>query len=76
MICCTLGRGGPRANLRKQKLNELCWNEASSMYFEYDFVQWKQFPFETAKPHFSFMDWNAHSEHQAKNLVEIAASIH
>jgi alpha,alpha-trehalase len=59
------------ANLRKQKLNELCWNEASSMYFEYDFVNRKQFPFETATTFFPL--WTGmHSEHQAKNLVEIA----
>jgi alpha,alpha-trehalase len=60
-----------KANFRKQKVNELCWNEASSMYFDYDFVNKKQFPFEAAATFFPLWAGMC-SEHQAKKLVEIA----
>jgi alpha,alpha-trehalase len=60
-----------KANFRKQKMNELCWNEESSMYFDYDYVNEKQFPFEAATTFFPL--WaGICSEHQAKKLVEIA----
>jgi neutral trehalase len=32
-----------KADFRKDKINELCWNEVSNMYFDYDFVNKKQF---------------------------------
>jgi alpha,alpha-trehalase len=60
-----------KANFRKQKVNELCWNEASSMYFDYDFVNKKQFPFEAAATFFPLWAGMC-SAHQAKKLVEIA----
>jgi alpha,alpha-trehalase len=56
-VCCTLKDGMEGSNFRKEKMNELCWNEESSMYFDYDFVNKKQFPFET-RNYFSFMGWN------------------
>jgi neutral trehalase len=46
-----------KAKVRKEKMNELCWNEESSMYFDYDFVNKKQFPFE-ARNHIFFLGWN------------------
>ncbi|RYJ52892.1 trehalase [Flavobacterium petrolei] len=56
---------------RKDKMNELCWNEDASMYFDYDFVNHKQFPFEAATTFFPL--WaGLCDEHQAKKLVEVA----
>ena len=56
---------------RKDKMNELCWNEDASMYFDYDFVNHKQFPFEAATTFFPL--WaGLCDENQAKKLVEIA----
>jgi alpha,alpha-trehalase len=67
----TLAECIQKANFRKQKVNELCWNEASSMYFDYDFVNKKQLPFEAAATFFPL--WaRMCTEHQAKKLVEIA----
>lgn len=60
-----------KANFRKEKLDELCWNEESSMYFDYDFVNKKQFPFEAATTFFPLWAGMC-SEHQAKKLVEVA----
>jgi alpha,alpha-trehalase len=60
-----------KANFRKQKMNELCWNEESSMYFDYDFVNKKQFPFEAATTFFPLWAGMC-SEHQAKKLIEVA----
>jgi alpha,alpha-trehalase len=34
-----------KVNFRKEKKNELCWNEELSMCFYYDFVSKKQFSF-------------------------------
>nr|WP_314897671.1 trehalase family glycosidase [uncultured Flavobacterium sp.] len=60
-----------KALFRKEKINELCWNEESSMYFDYDFVNKRQFPFEAATTFFPL--WaGLCSEHQAKKLIEIA----
>ncbi|MFV5691613.1 trehalase family glycosidase [Flavobacterium sp. LT1R49] len=60
-----------KALFRKDKIDELCWNEESSMYFDYDFVNKKQFPFEAATTFFPL--WaGLCNEHQAKKLVEIA----
>jgi alpha,alpha-trehalase len=60
-----------KALFRKDKMNELCWNEDASMYFDYDFVNQKQFPFEAATTFFPL--WaGLCNEHQAKKLVEIA----
>ncbi|MFV5698293.1 trehalase family glycosidase [Flavobacterium sp. ZT3R17] len=60
-----------KALFRKEKIDELCWNEESSMYFDYDFVNKRQFPFEAATTFFPL--WaGLCNEHQAKKLVEIA----
>lgn len=60
-----------KAILRKDKINELCWNDDASMYFDYDFVNDKQFPFEAATTFFPL--WaGLCDENQAKKLVEIA----
>jgi alpha,alpha-trehalase len=62
---------GQKALFRKEKIDELCWNEELSMYFDYDFVNKKQFPFEAATTFFPL--WaGLCNEHQAKKLVEIA----
>jgi alpha,alpha-trehalase len=61
---------GQKAFFRKEKIDELCWNEESSMYFDYDFVNKKQFPFEAATTFFPL--WaGLCNEHQAKKLVDI-----
>jgi len=60
-----------KAEFRKNKMNELCWNESASMYFDYDFVNKKQFPFEAATTFFPL--WaGLCDENQAKKLVENA----
>ncbi len=60
-----------KALFRKDKMNELCWNENASMYFDYDFVNHKQFPFEAATTFFPL--WaGLCDENQAKKLVEVA----
>jgi alpha,alpha-trehalase len=60
-----------KALYRKGKINELCWNEEASMYFDYDFVNQKQFPFEAATTFFPL--WaGLCDEHQAKKLVDNA----
>jgi alpha,alpha-trehalase len=60
-----------KALYRKDKMNELCWNEDVIMYFDYDFVNHKQFPFEAATTFFPL--WaGLCDEHQAKKLVEVA----
>jgi alpha,alpha-trehalase len=51
-LLCTSEEWNEKAKVRKEKMNELCWNEESSMYFDYDFVNKKQFPFEARQPHF------------------------
>ena len=60
-----------QALFRKDKINELCWNEDASMYFDYDFVNHKRFPFEAATTFFPL--WaGLCDENQAKKLVEVA----
>ncbi|TDE54780.1 trehalase family glycosidase [Flavobacterium sp. GT3P67] len=60
-----------KALFRKEKIDELCWNEELSMYFDYDFVNKRQFPFEAATTFFPL--WaGLCNEHQAKKLIEIA----
>jgi alpha,alpha-trehalase len=60
-----------KAFFRKEKIDELCWNEEASMYFDYDFVNKRQFPFEAATTFFPL--WaGLCNENQAKKLVEIA----
>jgi alpha,alpha-trehalase len=60
-----------KALFRKEKIDELCWNDELSMYFDYDFVNKKQFPFEAATTFFPL--WaGLCNEHQAKKLVEAA----
>jgi alpha,alpha-trehalase len=57
------------AKYRKDKINELCWNDSAGMYFDYDFVNKKQFPFEAATTFFPL--WaGLCNEDQAKKLVE------
>jgi alpha,alpha-trehalase len=56
---------------RKNRMNELCWSEEAGMYFDYDFVNEKQFPFEAATTFFPL--WaGLCDDNQAKKLVEIA----
>ena len=60
-----------KALFRKDKMNELCWNEKASMYFDYDYVNQEQFPFEAATTFFPL--WaGLCDENQAKKLVEVA----
>jgi alpha,alpha-trehalase len=60
-----------KAEFRKEKMNEFCWDEAKSMYFDYDFVCEKQFQFEAATTFFPL--WAGLCDtHQAQKLVEIA----
>jgi alpha,alpha-trehalase len=60
-----------KALSRKEKMNELCWNEEANMYFDYDFVNKKQFPFEAATTFFPL--WAGLSdEDQAIKLIEKA----
>ena len=60
-----------KAMFRKNKINELCWNEQAGMYFDYDFVNQKQFPFEAATTFFPL--WAGICDNnQAKKLIEIA----
>jgi alpha,alpha-trehalase len=56
---------------RKNRMNELCWSEEAGMYFDYDFVNEKQFPFEAATTFFPL--WaGLCDDDQAKKIVEIA----
>ncbi|MBC5837128.1 trehalase family glycosidase [Flavobacterium muglaense] len=60
-----------KAVARKNRMDTLCWNEKLSMYFDYDFINGKQFPFEAATTFFPL--WaGLCSEQQAKQLVEVA----
>lgn len=60
-----------KAHFRKEKMYELCWNEAAGMFFDYDFVNKKQFPFESATTFFPL--WaGLCTQEQAKQLVEVA----
>lgn len=60
-----------KAHSRKEKINELCWNETAGMFFDYDFVNKKQFPFESATTFFPL--WaGLCTQEQAKQLVEVA----
>jgi alpha,alpha-trehalase len=60
-----------KAIFRKNKINELCWNEQAGMYFDYDFVNQKQFPFEAATTFFPLWAGLCDSN-QAEKLIEIA----
>jgi alpha,alpha-trehalase len=60
-----------KAILRKNKINELCWNEQAGMYFDYDFVNQKQFPFEAATTFFPLWAGLCDGD-QATKLVKIA----
>ena len=60
-----------KAIYRKNKINELCWNEQAGMYFDYDFVNKTQLPFEAATIFFPL--WaGLCDDNQAKKLVEVA----
>ncbi|MBQ0907241.1 trehalase [Flavobacterium sp. F-328] len=60
-----------KAHFRKEKMYELCWNETAGMFFDYDFVNHKQFPFESATTFFPL--WaGLCTQEQAKQLVEVA----
>lgn len=70
-IVYTSGEWEQKALFRKNKMNELCWNEALSMYFDYDFMNCVQFPFAAATTFFPL--WaGLCDENQAKKLVEVA----
>ncbi|MBC7748705.1 MAG: trehalase [Methylotenera sp.] len=70
-VKCTSNEWEQKAAFRKEKINELCWNEAAGMYFDYDFVNQEQFPFEAATTFFPL--WaGLCTENQAKKLVEVA----
>ncbi|SHF90316.1 alpha,alpha-trehalase [Flavobacterium micromati] len=60
-----------KAIFRKNKINELCWNEQAGMYFDYDFVNQKQFPFEAATTFFPLWAGLCDGD-QATKLVKIA----
>ncbi|MCL6461939.1 MAG: trehalase [Flavobacterium micromati] len=60
-----------KAIFRKNKTNELCWNEQAGMYFDYDFVNQKQFPFEAATTFFPLWAGLCDGD-QATKLVKIA----
>jgi len=60
-----------KAIFRKNKINELCWNEQAGTYFDYDFVNQKQFPFEAATTFFPLWAGLCDSN-QAEKLIEIA----
>jgi alpha,alpha-trehalase len=56
---------------RKEKMNTFCWNEKANMYFDYDFVNGKPFPFESATTFFPL--WaGLCADEQAKKLVATA----
>ena len=60
-----------KAVARKNRMDTLCWNEKLGMYFDYDFINGKQFPFEAATTFFPL--WaGLCSEQQAEQLVEVA----
>lgn len=70
-IIYTAAEWEQRSVFRKSRMDELCWNEDSGMYFDYDFINKKQFQFESATTFFPL--WaNLCSKEQAKKLVEIA----
>lgn len=60
-----------KAVSRKKLIDTLCWNQEKSMYFDYDFVNIKQFQFEAATTFFPLWAGLCSNE-QAKSLVEIA----
>ena len=60
-----------KAIFRKNKINELCWNEHTGMYYDYDFVNQEQFPFEAATTFFPLWAGLCNNS-QAAKLVEIA----
>ncbi len=60
-----------KARFRKDKMNELCWNERESVFLDYDFINKKQVPFEAATTFFPL--WaGLCDENQAKKLIENA----
>ena len=59
-----------KAVSRKKLIDTLCWNQEKSMYFDYDFVNIKQFQFEAATTFFPLWAGLCSNE-QAKSLVEI-----
>jgi len=58
-----------QANCRKAKINELCWNEADSIYYDYNFFKNKQHEFEAAPTFFPLWAKIA-SKEQAEKLVK------
>ena len=60
-----------KAQTRKTLIDKYCWNETEGMYFDYDFVLQKSFPFEAATTFFPL--WaGLCSQEQAAKLVEKA----
>ena len=58
-----------QANCRKAKINELCWNEADSIYYDYNFLKNKHHEFEAAPTFFPLWAKIA-SKEQAEKLVK------
>ena len=70
-IIYTAAEWDAKAEFRKSKMDELCWNETTNMYLYYVFINKKQMPFEAATTFFPL--WaGLCSEQQAKKLVENA----
>jgi alpha,alpha-trehalase len=58
-----------KAILRKQKINELCWDDQQSMYFDYNFVVNKKHNFESATTFYPL--WaKLCNQNQAESLVK------
>jgi alpha,alpha-trehalase len=60
-----------KATDRKERMNALCWNDKASMYFDYDYVTGKPFPFESATTFFPLWAGLCSAE-QAEKLVATA----
>ncbi|WP_306353427.1 trehalase family glycosidase [Flavobacterium sp. '19STA2R22 D10 B1'] len=58
-----------QAEQRKEKINELCWNEEQSIYFDYNFLKKEQHKFEAATTFFPLWAKVATAE-QAAKLVQ------
>lgn len=54
---------------RKQKINQLCWNEEKSIYYDYNFIKKEQHIFEAATTFFPLWSKVA-TQHQAERLVK------
>ncbi len=58
-----------QSDLRKERINSLCWNETKSIYFDYNFLKKEQHEFEAAPTFFPL--WaKISSKEQAEKLVK------